>query len=234
MENNRIPPITLVVDEAEYTMEFGIEQVKGLANRSKNLNGRILVSDLIKYALKKNHDFEATDFLAKNIYHALLALDDDPEAERTYMEMLEWIYRLFGQAIDDAARELEPASIEILKDNAILVGYNGEKYKLTFSRSDLEKAYQEGAWEYDLGNPLEVYTAGLDLVKIALKNTGKSYSAKTPEKLFLSMWATTFVEETKEQFIDALHSLLDLRKEIANSGLKNSKAVIKLMPRKDK
>ncbi len=238
MENEvkRIQPIEIEFPGARkddppkhFELDFDITAVKALAAKSRQLGGRLLVSHLIQYAMRKHDEITATEKNAKDIYALLQSLDDDHDSEHTYEEMIAIIYRLFTQAIDDESRKEEPAEIDINDhDNTVLVTYNGEPYRLSFTRSDLERAYQEGRWEYSLDNPLELYTAGIELIKLALKGSNKSYSVRLPERLFLAMWRTALEPETKDKLVDALNALLNLRNDVVNSASKNSKATIRL------
>jgi uncharacterized protein YuzE len=214
-------------EEGTYILEFDMKQVKALAAESRQARQKgeaFLEHQLYKFALKKNHGHDATEELAHEVYAFFQTLNQTPGFKRTYAEMLALVYELYGNAIEAESMTEEPALIDIDRNNNIVtVEYNGEKFKLMFSRNDLEQAYATRALSYDYSNPLELYTFGLELVKLGMRNTMRRYSLNMPERVFLAMWRTATIPETKDLFAEALYTLLDHREDVLNSGSKNFK-----------
>ena len=228
METKQIPALNIEIGDNSYILDFDIESVKAFGNYSIAKNGRMGDEMFIKFALQKHHRNELMgEKRALQIQETLSTLDENDEM--TYRDVIEHLFKLFVQAIDNEAKKIEPSSATIEKDNSVTVVFNGDKYKLTFVRSDIKDALINQDMALGYNTPLELYSVGTSLLKLATKHYNKRFSVKFHDNLFLSLWATKFNKETEDLFPEIINALAFHIGEVANSGIKNSKPAIKLV-----
>ena len=226
----RLTNIGFDLDEKYYELGFGLDEVREFANYSIAKRGNVNNLDLIKFALKKNSDAGfITDKRVEEINEALSnGIEVDGEV-LNYDEIAGYLIGLFIQAIDDAAREVEPATLLIEKDSTSNITVDGEKYKLMFTRDIVNEAFENNS--FDFNNLLELYVSGSTMIKVALQHYKKRLSVKLHDKIFLSLWATKFTPETEADLPELINALNFHMKEVIESGIKKSKTVIKAKTR---
>lgn len=215
----------------KYEFGFGIEEVKRLANFSISKKGRINDSDFMKFALQKNsEDGFITDKTAKELQELLLGgIESDDTGYLSYEELIAYLIGLFEQAIDAAAKEVTPAIIKIENNNTASVTVDDETYKLMFTREVISEAFDSNM--LDFNSILDIYIFGSTLIRLALEHYNKRFSVKLHDHIFLSAWATKFDEETEDDLLELIHALTYHMKEVVESGVKKSRAAIKMQTR---
>lgn len=229
MKETNLPVISIEVDGRAFTLDFDIDSVKEFGKHSLARNGRIGDEVLIKYALLKNHRQELiTDNMVRKIQGSLSTLTEDDEM--SYQDVINYLMRLFINAVDEEAKKVEPAIITIEKDSSVTVVHDGAKYRLTFIREDVKDAVIDGNVSLSYNSPLELYAIGTSVLRLATNHYEKHFSVKFHDNLFLSIWATKFNEETSHMLVETLNALFFHMKDVVlHSGAKNSKPVIKLV-----
>lgn len=229
MEEKRFKNLGFEYNGLHYEFGFGLEEVKELATLSKSKKGNVTNIDLIKMALKKNSDAGfITDKTAQEINEGLVnGVEFDEGGLMTYEEFTYYLINLMGQAIDDAAHEVEPAIVTIEKDNSVTLVVGEETYKLLFTRDTIKQTLPE-IIDFNSDNLFEIYLFGSTLVKSALEHYKKRFSVKLHDQLFLSIWATKFNPDTERDLHEVIHALAYHMNEVVESGVKKSKAAFKM------
>lgn len=230
MEQKRLKNFGFEYQDKSYEFGFTLNEVKELANFSLARGGRLNDLDFIRFALKKysNAGF-ITEKTIKEIHEGLVGGIEYEDSELTYEEFIQYLMGLFGQAIDDEARKVTPAIINIEKDNTVNVTIGDETYKLMFTRDSLDKALADNV--FDSNNLLEMYVVGSTMIRAALQHYDKRLRVTLHDQIFLSLWATMFNEETANDLSEVLNALNYHMKDVVDSGIKKSKAPIKMTPR---
>lgn len=227
METKKLQALRFEIDNDDYTLDFGIEQVKSLAQFSRNKKGNVTSSDLIKFALKKDDKVGfITDKKAKDITHALIGGVEWGDDFMEFEEIIEYIVGLFAQAINEESEKHTPAIIHINDDNTVNITVDGVEHKLKYLRRDLEEMYTN-----DLSGSasiLENYLVGTALIHTGLLHTKKNPSAGLKDSIFMSAWATMNHEETKHDFENMINALVVHAQDVLEDGVKKSNAVIKM------
>lgn len=227
METKQLEALEINIGDDEYILDFDIESVKAFGKYSLSHNGKMGDEVFLKYALQKHHKHDVMlSNKSKQLQETLASLDEDDDM--SYTNVIEYLMALFMQAIDNEAKKVEPSTVTIEKDNSVTVNYDGDKYKLTFNRADIKDALINGDSAFGSSNALELYTVGTSLLKLATKHYNRRFSVRFHDNLFLSLWATKFNKETEDIFPEVLNALVFHIQEVANSGIKNSKPVIKI------
>lgn len=228
MNENRYENLPFEYNNKHYEFGFGIEEVQQFSNFSAAKKGTFRDVDFLKVALSK---YSQAGFITNKTVEEIqkiltqgITLPDDQFLE--YEELIAYLFGLYAQAIDDEAAKLEPAIVEINKDNTVNVTVDGEKYKLMFNREQITEAFEGGV--FDFNGILELYTAGSSIIRAALAHYDKRFSVKLHNHIFLSLWATKFDEETQDLLPEVLNALTFHVKEVVASAVKNSKAAIKM------
>lgn len=225
----RLDPITFeFTDGKEYVLNFGIEEVQQLANLSIARQGKIRDAEFFKIALAK--DSQAgyiTNQKAEAIREAFLGGVEINDDYLSYEELIAYLVNLSIQAIDDAAKEVGPATVKINADNSVnLTTQNGESFKLTFTREQVIEALENDTLSFN--GLLDLYATGSALVKMSLEHYKKRFSVKKHEEIFLSLWATKFDEATEDVLPEVIDALFYHMQEVVQSGVKKSRAAFKV------
>lgn len=223
----RLQTIEFEYDDNVYVFDVGIEEVKAIAKASASTGGKITTLDLFKLALRKSSEVRViTDAKATEITEALmvsgLALQDD---ELSFEELRSWIIGLFLQALDDEAKKYEPAELEIHENNSATVTLKEKEYKLDFTKKIIQDSYANN--EIQFNNLLEFYVSGTNLIDVALRHNSERFSVTTKDRIFFSLWANNFEEETSHYFSELVDALIFRMNNIVEETAKKSKAVIK-------
>lgn len=227
----RLENISFEHDGVGYELGFGLDEVQKLANLSKARQGRVTHAEFIKIALSKYSDrVYISDDKAEEIRQLFLGGIETEDDKLTYDELIGYLYTLSIQAIDDAAKEVEPAIVKINEDSTVNLTIGNEKYKLMFTREQVVEALEQDV--FDNVGMLDLFATGSTLIQMALEHYNKRFSAKRHEEIFLSLWATKFNEETEDDLIEVIHALNFHMKEVVSSGIKKSKAAFKVTKKK--
>lgn len=227
MKETQLKNIGFEIDDKYYEFGFGIKEVRALSQHSAARKGEISDLDFIKFALQQNSKAGyISEKRVKDIRQALyLNGVETEEGEMEYEELIAYLIGLFAQAIDEEAQTLEPAIVNVKKNNTVIVTVDGEEYKLMFTREIAEQALETN--QFDFNNILELYTFGSRLIRTSMEHYGTRFSVGKHEKIFLSIWATKFNEETEDDLLEVINALSYHMGEVIDSGVKNSGAAIK-------
>ncbi len=210
-----------------FELGFTLKEVDALGSYLIANKGNIDDKDFFKFALEANSD--AGYISNKKAEYVLQGLRNGIELEDDFLEFEEIVGYLFGlyvQAIDDAAKEIEPAIVAINKDSTVDITVDGKTHKLMFTRETAEETLKNGI--FDFNSALELYSHGSRLIRAALEHDGKRRSARLHENVFLALWATKFDEETEDDLLEVVNALSHHIKEVVESGVKKSKAAFKV------
>ena len=225
--SNRLKNIPFEYEGVNYEFGFGLDEVQQLANLSRAKQGRVTHTEFIKIALSKYSDKTyISDNKAEEIRSLFLGGVDLGDDEYTYDELIGYLYALSVQAIDDAAQEVEPAIVKINEDNTVDLSIGKDNYKLKFNREQVVEALENDV--FDFSGLLDLFESGSNLVRLALEHYKKRFSVKKHEEIFLSLWATKFNEETKDDLLEVIDALTFHMREVVSSGVKKSKAAFKV------
>lgn len=219
--------LKFLVDDMEFEIGLDFEQAKLMSNFVAARGGEFKDVEFFKVALQK---YSKVPFLTDSMVAQIVAaLQEDgletPFGILSYSELVEYIFVLFQQAIDDESKKYESPIVSFNKDNTVNITLsNGKTYKLMYVRENVEEAILSGQMEFN--SILELYSVGSNLIRLALQH--ERSSVKLPETIFLSLWSTQFDEENEELFTEVLSSLGHHMKDVLDSGVKKSKAVIKV------
>lgn len=224
--SKRLGNIKFEYEGSNYEFGFSLDEVQQLANLSRARQGRVTHAEFMRIALSKYSDKSyISESKIEEIRQLFLGGIDLGDDEYTYDELIGYLYSLSIQAIDDAAREVEPAIVKINKDNTVDVAVGKDNYKLKFNREQVLEALENNAFEF--GGVLDLFAAGSSIVKTALEHYGTRFSVKRHEEIFLSLWATKFNDETSDDLLEVIDALTFHMKDVVTSGVKKSKAAFK-------
>ncbi len=227
MENKRFKNIGFDYKDKYYEFGFGMDEVQRLAALSTATKGKFKNTDFFKIALAQNSKAGfISEKTVQEIMDGLVGGVETDDQYLTFEEFIDYLLNLFAQAIDDAAKGVDPAIVEINKDNTVKLTVDGEVYKLMFTREQVIEAFENNV--FDFNSIFELYTAGSMIIKASLAHYNKRFSVKLHNHIFLSLWATQFDEDTKNDFSEVINALTYHMSEVVESGVKNSKAAFKV------
>lgn len=228
MQKQRLENLKFELDETKYELGFTFETAKQLANLSISKQGKINDLDFFKVALKAHSNVPfVLDGKVKVIYSAIR---EGLEFFGEFMEFDEisaYVIALFLQAIEEKAMEYEPADIVINKDNSVKVIMGEKTYDLKFNRKDVTEQFANAnIASYSL---FDLFSFGSSLVRLALDHYTSRVSTYAHEDIFLSLWATQYVEGREHDLAEVMNALVFHMNEVAESALKKSSGVIKAL-----
>lgn len=226
--SKRLTNIVFKYEDKHYEFGFGLEQVQQLSSYSLSAGNNLKPEEVLKIALAQNSETSyISDKKIEDINELLLGgIETEDGDYLNYQELFRYLLGLFAQAIDDAAKEVEPAVVTINKDSSVDVVMGAENYKLMFTREHVIEILETGAFEFN--GILDLYATGSRIVREALQHYNKRLSARKHEEIFLSLWATKFDKETEDDLLEVINALTYHAKEVVESGAKKSRAAFKV------